>query len=114
MAAVLAGSKPVVDLLWARETEGQVLDSPERRAALDARLKAHLARIADASLRGHWEREIRARRAALFAPPPRAERPAEKAWAPRPGRGGDAARPRAGPAGRADAGGAGVAARRAR
>ena len=30
---------------------------------------AHLARIADAALRAHWEREIRARRAALFAPP---------------------------------------------
>ncbi len=68
MQALLAASQPIVDLLWTRETEGQVLDSPERRAALDARLKAHLARIADASLRGHWESEIRSRRAALFAP----------------------------------------------
>jgi DNA primase len=74
--AILAASRPIVDLLWRRETEGQVLDSPERRAALDARLRAHLARIADPSLRGHWEREIRARRAALFAPPPRSDRPA--------------------------------------
>jgi DNA primase len=71
IAPLLAGSRPIVDLLWSRETEGAVLDSPERRAALDARLRAHLARIADPSLRGHWEREIRARRAALFAPPPR-------------------------------------------
>ena len=68
IAAVLAATRPIVDLLWTRETEGQVLDSPERRAALDARLKAHLARIADAPLRAHWEQEIRARRAALFAP----------------------------------------------
>jgi DNA primase len=73
---LLADSKPIVDLLWSRETEGQVLDSPERRAALDARLRAHLARIADPSLRGHWDREIRVRRAALFAPPPRPGSPA--------------------------------------
>ncbi|MFO1143937.1 MAG: DNA primase [Amaricoccus sp.] len=68
IAAILAATRPIVDLLWTRETEGHVLDSPERRAALDARLKAHLARIGDASLRAHWEREIRARRAVLFAP----------------------------------------------
>ena len=87
IAAVLAASKPVVELLWARETEGQVLDSPERRAALDARLRAHLARIADPSLRGHWEREIRSRRAALFAPPPRPPRAADAGRPARPGRG---------------------------
>ena len=57
MQMLLDASRPIVDLLWTRETEGAVLDSPERRAALDARLRAHLARIADPSLRGHWERE---------------------------------------------------------
>ena len=75
IAAVLAASKPVVELLWARETEGQVLDSPERRAALDARLRAHLGRIGDAGLRAHWEREIRMRRAALFEQPRPARAP---------------------------------------
>jgi DNA primase len=65
---VLAATRPIADLLWARETEGQVLDSPERRAALDARLRAHLARISDAPLRAHWQAEIRARRSALFSP----------------------------------------------
>ncbi len=85
--AVLADSKPVIELLWTRETEGQVLDSPERRAALDARLRAHLSRIADAGLRAHWERDIRARRAALFAPPPRAETRPAGGRAARPWRG---------------------------
>lgn len=83
--AVLAGSRPVVDLLWARETEGQVLDSPERRAALDARLRGHVARIADATLRAHWEAEIRARRAALFAPAPKAQ-PERRPFQPAAGR----------------------------
>ena len=82
MQALLDASRPIVDLLWSRETEGAVLDSPERRAALDARLRAHLARIADPALRAHWEAEIRARRAALFAPPPR-PRPQPAGPAPR-------------------------------
>ena len=59
MQALLDASRPIVDLLWTRETAGQVLDSPERRAALDARLRAHLARIADPALRAHWEAEVR-------------------------------------------------------
>jgi DNA primase len=71
MRAILDDSKPVVALVWERETRGRVLDSPERRAALDARLRAQLAKIADAGLRAHWEREIRDRRAALFGRPGR-------------------------------------------
>jgi DNA primase len=88
---LIAASRPMVDLIWARETEGSSLDSPERRAALDARLRAHLARIADPSLRAHWQAEIRARRAALFAPArragpaaPRRGRAAGPATAPAP------------------------------
>lgn len=67
MAALIEMSRPLLDLLWTRETEGAVLDSPERRAALDARLRAHLDRIADPGLRAHYEAEIRERRAELFA-----------------------------------------------
>lgn len=85
MQALLQASRPLIDLLWTRETEGQVLDSPERRAALDSRLRGHLARIADAGLRGHWEVEIRARRTALFAP---AEKPARPRQPSRGGKSG--------------------------
>ena len=95
IAAVLAASKPVVELLWARETEGQVLDSPERRAALDARLRAHLARIADPR-----SAATGSRRSAAAAPRSSRRRPARRAAA-------DAGRParprtrrRAGPPGR--------------
>lgn len=66
--ALLEASRPMIDLLWARETTGATLDSPERRAALDGRLRSLLGRIADPSLRAHWRAEIRARRAELFAP----------------------------------------------
>jgi DNA primase len=68
MQALIDQSQPIVELLWRRETEGQPPDSPERRAALDARLRAHLARIRDEGLRAHWAAEIRDRRARLFAP----------------------------------------------
>ncbi|MBD3677121.1 MAG: DNA primase [Rhodobacteraceae bacterium] len=69
MQALLDEAKPLVSLLWQRETEGKVLDSPERRAALDKSLRAALGRIADQSLRSHYADEIRRLRSELFNPP---------------------------------------------
>jgi len=68
MAEVLERARPLIDLLWKRETEGRTFDSPERRAALDAALKAATATVADPDTRAHTEAELRARRRALFAP----------------------------------------------
>ncbi len=50
---------PMVRLLWRRETEGRVFDSPERKAALDKTLRDKTTLIRDATIRGHYEREIR-------------------------------------------------------
>ena len=84
MARVIEASRPMVQLLWQRETEGQVLDSPERRAALDKRLRTALARIADPGLRAHYADEVRRLRADLFGqgrrpPPARSPGPAWRA-----------------------------------
>lgn len=68
MQSLLDKALPMVELLWRRETEDQNFDSPERRAALDARLKAALGRISDPNLRGHYGQAIKERRAQLFAP----------------------------------------------
>lgn len=68
MQALIEGAGPMIELLWTRETEGLVLDSPERRAALDARLRRLLETISDTSVRAHYRAEFRDRRAALFAP----------------------------------------------
>ncbi len=68
MRKLLEGAVPLVQLLWQRETEGQVFDSPERRAALDKRLRAALAKIADPGLRAHYGDELRGLRTALFRP----------------------------------------------
>lgn len=67
--AVLEGAQPLVDLLWRRETEGRVFDSPERRAALDKALDEAVARIPDPATREHYGRELKRKRWALFAPP---------------------------------------------
>ena len=68
MAAQLDASLPLIDMLWRREAEAAPLDTPERRAALDQRLKAALGRIADPGVRNHYAAELRQRRAALFQP----------------------------------------------
>jgi DNA primase len=68
MQAAIDKALPMVELLWRRETEDQVFDSPERRAALDARLRAALGKISDQNLRGHYGQAIKEKRAQLFAP----------------------------------------------
>jgi len=66
MRAVLEAAVPMVQLLWRRETEGQDFDSPERKAALDKRLRAVLALIRDPSIRGHYGEEVKQLRWELF------------------------------------------------
>ena len=79
MKALLDAAQPMVNLLWQRETEGKVFDSPERKAALDKTLRALIARIADPSIRSHYTEEIRRLRGTLFGPAVKPFRP----WTPR-------------------------------
>jgi DNA primase len=67
MQALIDKALPMARLLWEREIAGQVFDSPERRAALDQRLRALLARLLDRSLREHYAEEFRRLRRELFA-----------------------------------------------
>jgi DNA primase len=66
MQAVLDQARPMVQLLWQRETEGRIFDSPERRASLDKTLRGHLARITDPSIRSHYAEEMKRLRLELF------------------------------------------------
>ena len=70
--ALLASAEPLIDRLWRAETEGADLKTPERRAAVRARLQEHARAITDASVRGLYAEELRARFDALFARAPRA------------------------------------------
>jgi len=69
MRALLDTAEPLVRMLWRRETEGQVFDSPERRAALDQRLRKSIARIPDQGLRRHYGEALADLRRGLFRPP---------------------------------------------
>jgi len=66
---------PMVNLLWSRETEGRVYDSPERKAALDKALREKIKLIRDPSIRSHYGEAIKEMRYDLF-------RPKREAWAP--------------------------------
>jgi DNA primase len=58
-AAELERTSALFDVLWAREEEAQDLSTPEQRAAFEQRLRAMVARIGDATVKAHYERELR-------------------------------------------------------
>lgn len=73
--AVLDQAMPMVRLLWQRETEGKVFDSPERKAALDKALRDKIRLIRDPSIRRHYGEDLQDLRWELF----RGGRPREEA-----------------------------------
>lgn len=75
LRGVLERAVPMARLLWEREISGQVFDSPERRAALDRRLRALLQKITDPVLRNHYTDEFRNLRRDLFASSGGGQRP---------------------------------------
>ncbi|RBW62061.1 DNA primase [Ruegeria sp. A3M17] len=77
---VLEGAIPMVKLLWQRETEGKVFDSPERKAALDKSLRDQIKLIRDPSIRSHYGQEIKDLRWQLFRPQ---RQPQNRQWQPR-------------------------------
>ena len=80
MADLIERAEPLINILWRKETEDRSFDTPERRAALDATLRASLARIPDAGLRNHYTAAIRELRADLFRPKGRDR---GRPWSPR-------------------------------
>ncbi|MCK0121037.1 DNA primase [Loktanella sp. F6476L] len=68
MQALLDQAIPMVQLLWRRETEGKVFDSPERKAGLDKALREKIKLIQDTSIRSHYGEAIKELRWALFKP----------------------------------------------
>ncbi len=68
MEEVLRSARPLADILWMRETESASFDTPERRAALEARVDEILAGIGHESVRKYYKQDFDARVRALFAP----------------------------------------------
>ncbi|MGI8527476.1 MAG: DNA primase [Pseudolabrys sp.] len=71
VAEVIAAARPLGQMLWMRETEGHQFDTPERRAALEARINEVTSAIGDESVRKYYRQDFNARLAQFFAPPPR-------------------------------------------
>ncbi len=63
---LIDAAEPMVRLLWQRETEGKVFDSPERKAALDKSLREKITLIKDPGIRSHYGQEIKDLRWQLF------------------------------------------------
>ena len=90
MSTVLAEARPLVDLLWRRETEGRVFDSPERKAALDRALGDAIAKIADKDTRHHYFQALKNLKWDLFSNrrrDPGAQTRPQQPWQPKGMRG---------------------------
>ena len=75
IAEVLQAAKPLAEMLFLRETEDQLFNTPERRAALERRLRELTKTIGDETLRRHYWEDMEARMASFAqagqAPAPR-------------------------------------------
>jgi len=58
-ANTLQRAKTLFDVLWEREEMREPLVTPEQRASFEVRLKALVARIADPTVRGQYEKEVK-------------------------------------------------------
>ncbi|SDG40728.1 DNA primase [Roseospirillum parvum] len=66
MEAVLAAARPLADVLWDQLTAGQELTTPERRAALEARIETLVGRIDERTVARRYRDDFRGRAFALF------------------------------------------------
>lgn len=61
MREMLAGARPLVDLLWNRELEAEPLDTPERKAGFEARLMGAVGLIKHEGVKKAYQQELRDR-----------------------------------------------------
>ena len=78
VAETLKAAKPLAEMLFLREIDGKIFDTPERRAALERRLRELTKGIGDETLRRHYWEDMEARLAMfLGAKPTSTARPME-------------------------------------
>ncbi|MEM8644348.1 MAG: DNA primase [Pseudomonadota bacterium] len=70
-SAYLKNAMPLIDMLWRREMAAGSIDTPERRAAFEARLETLLNDIENVRVREHYRRDIKNRLFELWRPQPR-------------------------------------------
>ncbi|GKQ54341.1 DNA primase [Bradyrhizobium sp. Ce-3] len=65
---VISAAKPLADMVWSREIEGGNFDTPERRAALEARIGELANGIRDEVVRRYYRQDLQERLQRSFAP----------------------------------------------
>jgi DNA primase len=65
---VLAAARPLAAVLWARESEAGPFDTPERRAAFEARITEVTAAIGEESVRRYYRQDFAEKLRRMFAP----------------------------------------------
>jgi DNA primase len=65
---VFAVARPLADMVWLRATEGGEFATPERRAALEARLQELTGGIRDETVRRYYRQDFSERLRRMFAP----------------------------------------------
>src|SRR5262249_19663490 len=67
---ITSAGRPLADVVWSREIEGGSFATPERRAALEARIGELATAIRDEVVRRYYRRDLAERIARSFAPEP--------------------------------------------
>lgn len=88
MRDVLEAARPLLDVLWSQALEGRGLETPERRAALEADLDALVQRITDRAVQSHYRSAVRDRLWQLFRGQRGGGRAPAGAFVPAKGKGG--------------------------
>ena len=98
---VISAARPLADVVWSREIEGGSFGTPERRAALEARIGELSNTIRDEVVRRYYRRDLAERIAGSFAPEPGVSRFGRegRGFLPRAGRSGSRFAARGGQAG---------------
>ncbi|WP_050402688.1 DNA primase [Bradyrhizobium embrapense] len=65
---VISAARPLADMIWSREIEGGKFDTPERRAALEARIGELTNGIRDEVVRRYYRQDLQERLQRNFAP----------------------------------------------
>jgi len=96
MRDVLKSALPLADMIWNRETGKGIFETPERRAALEARMRSVTNLVKNDSVRRHYEQDMRDRLFGFFqttnGAPNRNDRQGNNDWRSKSGNGYSAAR----------------------
>ena len=67
MESLIAGARPMAQVIWEMETRGRPVDTPERRAAVEKALMGRARSIADKQVQDYYVRDFRRRLREAFA-----------------------------------------------